>query len=67
MTSSGGVKKISTLHTDMNQMEYQFEILQHEAVIYFSILPAAMLAVANGSYWRLEVVSFCKITSDRLF
>jgi hypothetical protein len=33
-------------------MEYQFEVLQHEAVIHFAILPAAMLTVANGSYWH---------------
>lgn len=65
MTSSSGVEKISFMHTDMNQIEYQFEALHHERVIYFAILPAAILAAANGIYWLLEIVSFCKITSDK--
>jgi len=51
MTSSGGVEKISSMHTDMNQIEYQFEVLHHEWVIHFAILPAVMLAAANSIYW----------------
>jgi len=41
MTTSGGVEKLSSVHTDLNQMEYQNEVLQHKAIIYLAILPAS--------------------------
>lgn len=33
----------------MNQIEYQFEILNHEAVIHLMIFPAETLALTSGN------------------
>jgi len=57
MTSSGGVERISSMRTDMNHMEYQFEFLLQEEVFSFRIVTFQTSSLNTGKDSKLGLAN----------